>query len=140
MVVAIVFAVSSDWLCSPAGWLLLVIQTLLFGMVAAPSVASLNESITLAQVAAIFKPRKHVNVVRRWCVNGVRGVLLESHLIGGRRYTTREAIAEFLMKINSVKPGSTGPSDSERAAADARRDAAFERQAQAETKAALSSI
>ena len=39
--------------------------------------------------------RKHVSTVWRWVLRGVKGHRLESFLVGGRRYTTREAVGRF---------------------------------------------
>lgn len=36
----------------------------------------------------------------RWCHRGVRGKRLESILIGGRRFTSMEAVARFLNAIS----------------------------------------
>lgn len=45
--------------------------------------------------------RISTSTTARWMTRGVRGVVLESFLIGGRRYTTREAFDRFLAAINS---------------------------------------
>ena len=36
----------------------------------------------------------------RWCLRGVKGHVLESFSVGGRRYTTREAFVRWLCQIN----------------------------------------
>ena len=44
--------------------------------------------------------RPHENVVDRWRRCGVRGVRLPTTLIGGRRFTSTQAVAWFLARIN----------------------------------------
>jgi hypothetical protein len=43
--------------------------------------------------------RPHWHTPIRWWQRGVRGIHLESVLIGGRRYTSAEAIARFLARV-----------------------------------------
>lgn len=40
----------------------------------------------------------------RWALRGVRGVKLESYVLGGRRFTTREACERFLAVLNGGAP------------------------------------
>ena len=46
----------------------------------------------------------------RWCLHGVRGVRLESVRVGGRRYTSAEAVGRFLLELNSPNTIATPPS------------------------------
>jgi len=55
--------------------------------------------ITLKQAAAIAGG-VHVETVRRWASEGIRGARLDTWLIGGRRYTNRLAIDRFMRAIN----------------------------------------
>ena len=41
----------------------------------------------------------------RWMLNGVGGVLLESIVIGGRRYVSLESIDRFIEARNAKRPG-----------------------------------
>jgi len=43
-----------------------------------------------------------IATVRRWHVQGIRGVHLETTLIGGRRYTSQEALARFFARTNTA--------------------------------------
>ena len=45
--------------------------------------------------------RLSLATLHRWRLNGVRGVKLETILIGGLRYTSREAISRFIASQNS---------------------------------------
>ena len=54
--------------------------------------------LTLAQARSAFPGRERLGLatLHRWRLNGVRGVRLETILIGGLRYTSREAIERFI--------------------------------------------
>lgn len=47
--------------------------------------------------------RVNVSTVIRWCLKGVRGVRLESVVVGGRRYTDRAAIARFIAATTAAR-------------------------------------
>ena len=58
----------------------------------------------------------------RWAMRGVRGTKLESFVIGGRRFTTREACERFLARLNGVPtPPSQSPPATSRSEAASRR-------------------
>jgi hypothetical protein len=68
-----------------------------------------NEALlTLAEAAARFPGRNgkrcSIQTVYRWCYRGVHRptgtVRLESVVIGGRRYTSQEAIKRFVERLN----------------------------------------
>lgn len=44
----------------------------------------------------------HLSTVWRWATRGVRGVVLESFRIGGRRFTTEEAFVRFTSALSSA--------------------------------------
>ena len=68
--------------------------------------------ITLRHAAKLLPGRPHVSTLHRWCSVGVRGVRLESCLVGGVRYVTRESLQQFV-DVLSKKPGhSSGEDDS----------------------------
>ena len=45
--------------------------------------------------------RVHIATIHRWAKKGCRGHILETCLVGGRRYTSCEAIRRFLHATNS---------------------------------------
>ena len=51
---------------------------------------------SLNKAAKWFPTRPHCSTVWRWGTRGVRGVHLDTVTIGGRRYTSREAVQRFL--------------------------------------------
>jgi hypothetical protein len=59
-----------------------------------------NEEILTMTAASKLPPRPNVATLWRWRTKGVRGHKLETMLYGGRRVTSREAIARFLAAIN----------------------------------------
>lgn len=52
--------------------------------------------LSLAEVAKKLPGRPHISTVHRWRLRGVRGVKLETVLVGGRRFTSDAALAEFV--------------------------------------------
>ena len=63
---------------------------------------------TLLQISDVSKhlPGKiHVASIWRWVNRGVRGVKLETVLIGGRRYTSAEALQRFIERTTRAADG-----------------------------------
>jgi hypothetical protein len=65
----------------------------------------------------------------RWATKGVRGVRLETVALGGRRYTSAEALARFTRALNSetraaIEPASADPLRNEQKANAAERASA----------------
>ncbi len=59
-----------------------------------------ERSISLSEAAKLLPTRPHLSTLCRWSSVGVRGVRLESTLIGGRRVTTKESVDRFLRSLN----------------------------------------
>ncbi|MCA9057569.1 MAG: DUF1580 domain-containing protein [Planctomycetaceae bacterium] len=58
--------------------------------------------ITLGEACREFPPRGVSNAtIARWIQKGVKGIRLETILLGSRRYTSREAILRFIGALNS---------------------------------------
>lgn len=70
------------------------------------------EAETLVPIGAVpgLVPGRRVNLstVWRWCLKGVRGRRLESVAVGGRRYTSREALTRFFAP-SPADPGNDAP-------------------------------
>jgi hypothetical protein len=60
---------------------------------------SLNEAVDL------LPGRPHLSTLRRWCGRGVRGVRLETVVVGGRRFTSRVAIEQFIERTTAARDG-----------------------------------
>src|SRR5690242_16034857 len=58
--------------------------------------------IALADVPALLPWPMSLSVVKRWIAKGYKGVRLESARVGGRRLTSREAVARFLARVNAA--------------------------------------
>jgi hypothetical protein len=50
----------------------------------------------------------HRSVLERWRTRGIRGIVLETALIGGTRVTTEQAIERFIERLNT--PGADSDS------------------------------
>ena len=59
---------------------------------------SLNEFYTFSQVAKLA--RVSTSSVWRWHLTGVKGRKLDSFLLGGRRYVTRQQLEKFCSHIS----------------------------------------
>lgn len=63
-------------------------------------------------LAAREVPNRHgkrgisVPTVWRWCSRGIKGVRLETTMIGGTRMTSREAVARFFERLTAAANGS----------------------------------
>ncbi|HUY36404.1 MAG TPA: DUF1580 domain-containing protein [Pirellulales bacterium] len=55
-----------------------------------------EETLDLATVARSLPGKPHPATVWRWYRHGLRGQRLETIVVGGRRYTSREALARFV--------------------------------------------
>ena len=65
-----------------------------------------TESLLSISDAAKSRPsRPHVSTLWRWINRGVRGVQLETCLIGGRRFTSVEALERFSVATTSAANG-----------------------------------
>lgn len=74
-----------------------------------------SEAILSLPTAAKSLPgRPHLASLYRWFQRGVRGVRLETILIGGKRFTSHEAIQRFADRLTAIDAGDTMPTDSRR--------------------------
>lgn len=65
--------------------------------------------LSFAEAAKVPPNRPHVSTLHRWRLKGVRGVKLETCLVGGRRYTSLEAMARFFAAITAAADGQPVP-------------------------------
>jgi len=86
--------------------------------------------ISFIEATRVTPGRPHVSTVVRWGTKGVRGVLLETILVGGRRFTSHEAIERFIAAVTAAANGEPAPTrtpaqrqrEHDRAAAELARD------------------
>ncbi len=67
-----------------------------------------SDLISINEAAKLVPRRCHRHSIFRWMRDGRHGHLLESVLVAGHRYTTRDALREFLQAIQHA-PGKTPP-------------------------------
>jgi hypothetical protein len=60
-----------------------------------------EQIVPLREAAELIPGRPHYSTLRRWQHAGLRGVCLETVLIGGRCFTSREAIRRFFERTNT---------------------------------------
>ncbi len=73
-----------------------------------------EQMISLTEATKRLPGRPAVSTVRRW-TGGIRGVVLETALIGGKRYTSIEALQRFVNALSTPKtPATLSPSRSMR--------------------------
>ncbi len=63
----------------------------------------------LTQAAKDVPGRPSISTLMRWASKGIRGVTLETVLIGGRRYTSVEAIGRFVRRLSSSPTETESP-------------------------------
>jgi hypothetical protein len=56
---------------------------------------------TLTEAARLLPDRPHVSTLYRWAQRGVKGVRLETVVVGGRRYTSVEALQRFAQRLTA---------------------------------------
>lgn len=78
--------------------------------------------LTITETARTLPGRPNVTTIWRWRNRGVRGVRLETICIGGRRFTSREALARFFAATTAAADGAPVPAETPR-----RRERAIER-------------
>jgi hypothetical protein len=84
----------------------------------------LSESlVTFTEATKLLPGRPNLATLWRWRTAGVRGIKLESVLVGGKRYTSREALQRFVERTTAVADGQPIPSRTSRQAERSRRAA-----------------
>jgi hypothetical protein len=65
--------------------------------------------VSLTAAAKSLPGRPHIATVYRWFQHGVRGVRLETLLVGGKRFTSREALQRFTEQLTAAAAGEAPP-------------------------------
>lgn len=75
----------------------------------------MSESLlTFSQATKYLPGNPHISTIHRWRLRGVRGHKLESILVGGRRFTSRQALERFAAKTTAAADGEQPPISSPR--------------------------
>jgi hypothetical protein len=61
--------------------------------------------VTLTEAAKLLPSRPNVATLWRWRTAGIRGVKLETMMIGGRRVTSREKLDTFFARVTAAADG-----------------------------------
>jgi hypothetical protein len=64
-----------------------------------------SDYLSLSQAARELPGRPHISTLHRWRQRGVSGVKLQTCVVGGRRYTTREWLLEFQVATTAARDG-----------------------------------
>ena len=58
--------------------------------------------LSLSAAAKLLPGRPHPSTLHRWRLRGLRGVKLKTVLIGGRRFTSSEALSRFSVAVTAA--------------------------------------
>jgi hypothetical protein len=64
-----------------------------------------EDMVSLTEAAKTLPSRPDQSTLWRWRNRGVRGVRLETVLVGGRRMTSRQALNRFFAAVNAAADG-----------------------------------
>lgn len=68
-----------------------------------------DKLLTLPEASRYLPGNPHVSTLHRWRIRGVRGVRLETVRIGGRRFVSVAALAEFCDRVTASQSGLHSP-------------------------------
>jgi len=74
-------------------------------MIDLASESVLTLSAAAREVPSLSGRGVHVSTVWRWALRGCRGVRLETLMVGGVRYTSREALQRFAERLTAAADG-----------------------------------
>lgn len=61
-----------------------------------------EQLLTLAKATRLLPSSPHPSTLWRWHRRGIRGVRLETVVVGGTRYTSREALSRFSASLTAA--------------------------------------
>jgi len=79
-----------------------------------------NEEVVTLNKATEYVPKRgrpkkvHVSTIYRWALPGIRGVRLETIMVGGTRCTSVEALLRFFERLTAATDGKPVPSSDSR--------------------------
>ena len=62
--------------------------------------------LTFGEASHHLPNRPHISTLHRWRLRGVHGVKLETVMVGGRRYTSKQALERFAVGTTAATGGS----------------------------------
>ena len=70
--------------------------------------------VAFAEAPKSLPWRPNISTLHRWRLKGCRGTKLETCLIGGRRFTSREALVRFIQRNTALQDGEIVPTRTSR--------------------------
>ena len=70
-----------------------------------------EQLVPISKAASCLPGKVHRSTLERWRLHGRRGVKLETILIGGQRFTSREAIGRFVAGVTAAADGAPAPKE-----------------------------
>ena len=64
-----------------------------------------EETLNLNKAAGLLPERPHASTLWRWYKRGLRGIKLETIVIGGVRHTSKEALQRFIDRTTAEHDG-----------------------------------
>lgn len=61
-----------------------------------------NDFLTIAQAARLLPNRPQPGTIWRWRTKGIRGIKLDTCLVGGRRYVRKQSIVDFIERVTAA--------------------------------------
>ncbi|HTQ40768.1 MAG TPA: DUF1580 domain-containing protein [Pirellulales bacterium] len=68
-----------------------------------------EQLLTFPDAARLLPGNVHVSTLHRWRLRGIKGIKLETAVVGGRRYTSREALSQFSAAVTAARDGLPPP-------------------------------
>lgn len=65
--------------------------------------------LSFSQAAKTLPGNPHISTIHRWRLRGIRGQKLETILVGGRRFTSVEALERFIARTTAAANGEQIP-------------------------------
>jgi hypothetical protein len=65
--------------------------------------------LSLSDAAKSLPRRPHISTLHRWRLRGVRGIKLETVLVGGARLTSQQALQRFCDRVTAAANGEPPP-------------------------------
>ena len=63
---------------------------------------AIEELMSISEASRLLPNNPGAETIWCWRTKGIRGVRLETALVGGRRYVTRKAIEEFIQRLTEA--------------------------------------
>src|SRR5262245_5909542 len=74
-----------------------------------------EQLVTFSQACHVIPGRPHISQIYRWSLRGLRGMRLEWVQVGGRRFTSHEALQRFFNSLTEQRTGEAIPTSSGKA-------------------------